>query len=552
MGSTARQPGTDERLPNSLLEAIVAVGSELDLTTVLYRIIEAAVTLVDATYGALGVIGERGQLVQFLTVGIDESERALIGHLPLGLGLLGELIHHPQPLRLPDLADHPSSYGFPPNHPVMTSFLGVPVRVREVVFGNLYLTEKRGGGEFDEEDQSVVVALAAAAGVAVENARLYDAARRRERWLQASTEVTTSLMSGTDPAQALTIVANRARELADATSSFIALPGAKHALLVEVADGDAADHLLGLAVTIEGSPVGRCFSTAETVTVERLDPADPIGAALGGATGPAMLVPLVDSGGVRGVLAVILPMDGVPFGDQSATMLEGFAAQAAVALQLAEARREGERVVLYEDRDRIARDLHDLVIQRLFASGMQLESMVRLLDNEEAVARIHAIVDDLDGTIREIRSAIYALQTPAESRSSSLRAQLLTVADAATGALGFAPSVRFDGPVDTAVPAEVAPHLVAVLVEALSNAARHAQSTRVDVAVRVDATEVQLRVTDNGIGLSPDGRRSGLLNLAERAVSLGGSLKAAAQQAPLGTELLWAAPLVQPRRSSRP
>ena len=546
MGEVDRASEPAQLLSNSLLEAIVAVGSELDLTAVLYRIIEAAVTLVDASYGALGVIGQPGHLVQFLTVGIDDRTSATIGHLPAGHGILGVLMTDPEPLRLADLTQHPASYGFPANHPSMATFLGVPIRVRGEVFGNLYLTEKHGGAEFDDEDERVVIALAAAAGVAVENARLYDEARRRERWLQASTEVTTSLMSGTDPAMALPIVALRARELAEASSSFIALPGAEHALVVEVADGDAAAELLGLAVSMQGSLPGRCFRSAEAITVASLDREDPIGLALGGPGGPVMLVPLVDSSGVRGVLAVIRPAGGMPFSDPATQMLEGFAAQAAVALQLAEARREGERVVLYEDRDRIARDLHDLVIQRLFASGMQLESMTRLLDNEEAVTRVRHVVDELDLTIREIRSAIYALQTPDAAKGRSLRSQLLDVADSATSSLGFAPSVRFDGPVDTAVPSEVAPHLVAVLVEALSNAARHAEAHRVEVAIRVDASEVQLRVSDDGIGITPYGRRSGLLNLAERALALGGSLNAVAHPASTGTELVWTAPIAQP------
>ncbi len=527
---------------HNLLEAIVAVGSELDLNAVLYRIIEAAVALVDATYGALGVIGEGDRLSQFLTVGIDEETRAGIGALPAGRGILGLLIREPQALRLADLSSHPASFGFPPGHPRMTSFLGVPVRVRDEVFGNLYLTEKRGGGGFDEEDERVVVALATAAGVAVENARLYDDARRREQWLQASAEVTTSLLSGTEPGEALGAVARRAREIAEARTTFIALPTASHSLVIEVSDGSGADQLLGLAVPVEGTVLGRAFSGGEAVTITRLGVDDPLGSALDSTAGPTMLVQLRDSGGVRGILAVVLSAGGTPFGSQAAQTLEVFAGQAAVALQLAEARREGERVHLYEDRDRIARDLHDLVIQRLFASGMQLESTVRLLDSEEAVSRVRAVVEELDTTIREIRSAIYALQTPSRGGAGTLRGHLLEAADFASAGLGFAPSIRFEGPVDALVAPSLAPDLVAVLVEGLSNVARHAKAEHVEVVVAADQAEVSLRIRDDGLGLPPEGRRSGLANLAERAARHGGSFEAGAGPSG-GTEIRWRVPL---------
>jgi signal transduction histidine kinase len=537
-----RQILTARDRSHSLLEAIVAVGSELDLNAVLYRIIEAAVTLVDATYGALGVIGEGERLSQFLTVGIDDEERARIGALPAGRGILGLLIREPHPVRLAHLSDHPASFGFPPGHPRMSSFLGVPVRVREEVFGNLYLTQKRGGGEFDEEDERVVVALATAAGVAVENARLYDDARRRERWLQASAEVTTSLLSGSEPGVALGAVARRAREITEAQTTFIALPTASHSLVIEVSDGQGAGRLQGLAVAVEGTALGRAFGGTDALTIARLEIDDPVGAALEQSTGPTILAQLRDSGGVRGILAVVMAAGGTPFTSQVAQTLEVFAGHAAVALQLAEARREGERVHLYEDRDRIARDLHDLVIQRLFASGMQLESTVRLLDNEEAVTRVRAVVDELDTTIREIRTAIYALQTPSRDGRSTLRGHLLEAADFASAGLGFAPSVRFQGPVDALVPANLAPDLVAVLTEGLSNVARHAQAGHAEITVSVNSAEVSLRIRDDGVGLAPQGRRSGLANLAERAARHGGSFVAAAVPAG-GTEICWQVPL---------
>jgi signal transduction histidine kinase len=528
---------------HALLEAIIAVGSELDLSAVLRHIVEAAVALVDAEYGALGVIGDN-RLSQFLTVGVDEETHRLIGDLPSGRGILGLLIRDQQPVRLTDLSQHEASVGFPANHPPMSSFLGVPIRVRDEVFGNLYLTEKRGGDAFDEEDERVVVALAAAAGVAVENARLYDDARRRERWLQASTEVTTTLLSGTDSSDALAVVARRAREVAEAQLAAIALPSSPDDLRVQVADGRDSARLVGLTLPISGSFAGTAFTSTEPITVTELGDSDPLGKALGrGPIGRALFVPLGGGERVRGVLCIVMPVAAQPFTGQGPQMLAGFAAQAAVALELAEARQDAERVILFEDRDRIARDLHDLVIQRLFASGMQLESSTRLIANEEAVTRVRAVVDELDVTIREIRSAIYSLQPPSREASPGLRGRLLEITRSAAEVLGFLPSLRFDGAVDTRVPDAAAEHLVAVLREALSNVTRHAHARRVEVIVEATLTEVILTVRDNGVGLPETGRRSGLTNLAERAAALGGSFTAERCAGGTGTELVWRAPL---------
>ena len=520
---------------SSLLEAVLAVGSDLDLQTVLRRITEAASNLVDAKYAALGVIGDDGQLSQFITVGIDDELHARIGSLPRGKGILGLLIRDPHPLRLDDLGQDPATSGFPPHHPPMTTFLGVPIRVRDEVFGNLYLTEKRGGGSFDEEDESVVLALAAAAGVAIENARLYDAARRREGWLRASAEISSSLLGERDPDDVLQLVARRARELAHANTSFVALPVGEDHLLVEVADGEGAAELLGTRLSRTSSPSGKVLQDGEPQLLVGVHAQDVLAAS---PIGSALLVPLAS----RGVL-VVTTVDGAPslqpavVGEMSA-----FAAQAAVGLEIAQRRRDAQRLVVFEDRDRIARDLHDLVIQRLFATGMQLESAARLIERPEAATRVRRAVDDLDTTIREIRSTIYALQNEPTSSRPSLRSRLFDVIDAGTEQLGFAPAVRLAGLVDTAVPPELGEHLQAVLREALSNAARHAGATRVEVVLEV-ADSVQLVVRDDGRGL-PEGdlRRSGLGNLADRAALAGGTFTAT-RRPEGGTELVWAAPL---------
>jgi len=527
---------------HGLLEAIVAIGSGLDLQVVLHRIVEAAVALVDATYGALGVIGEPDRLSQFLTVGVDRETHARIGALPRGHGILGLLIREPHPIRLADLSAHPASVGFPAHHPPMTSFLGVPVRVRNEVFGNLYLTEKRGGGEFTEEDERIVVALATAAGVAIENARLYDEARRRERWLAASGAVMTRLLSGTDPDEVLALVAAQAREITESDVAIIAMPADAAGLLVEVADGVGAQTLRGLTLPVPGSLSGLVFGSAEPLVVEALAADDPLAVRLASLVrlGPAVVVPLGAAGAVRGVLKMARHAGGMRFSEPELRMLESFAGQATVALELAERRRDAERLLVFADRDRIARDLHDLVIQRLFASGMQLESVVRLITNDDAVARVLRVVDELDGTIREIRTTIYALQTPADPEGPGMRTRLLAVTDQAAETLGFAPSLQFTGPVD-ASPAELAEQAAAVLAEGLSNVARHAEASAVQIRAEVDAESFTLRVTDNGVGLPADGRRSGLTNMAERARSLGGTFTAEAPPSG-GTELVWTVP----------
>ena len=252
---------------HGLLDAVLAVGTGLDLQTVLHRIVEAAVQLVDARYGALGVIDHGRLLSQFLTVGIDEETAAQIGSLPRGGGILGLLIDDPRPLRLHDLGEHRAAFGFPAHHPPMRSFLGVPIRVRDEVFGNLYLTEKVGGADFDDEDERVVLALATAAGVAIENARLYDEVRHRERWLQASAEVTTALLSGAETEDVLHLVAARARDLAEADFAAIVLP-LGDSLVIEVANGAAAERVTGKRIDPQASLIGDAFRGGSTVAID--------------------------------------------------------------------------------------------------------------------------------------------------------------------------------------------------------------------------------------------------------------------------------------------
>ena len=290
---------------HSLLEAVVAVGSNLELDLVLRQIIDAAVSLVDARYGALGVIGDAGQLAEFVTFGLDEDQIAAIDHWPEARGLLGELITNPQPLRLADMSAHPRSYGFPAGHPPMKTFLGVPVRIRDEVFGNLYLTEKRDGAEFDEEDEAVVTALAAAAGVAIENARLYDEARRQQAWLRATADTTQRLLSGAEPGEVLALMTQQAREICGADLVVLALPaGSGRHLVIEHAAGDGSDEAIGIVLPVDGSVSGIVLDSGKPLVIpdfaadNRAAPAAREHLHLG----PAVVVPLGAPGNVRGIL----------------------------------------------------------------------------------------------------------------------------------------------------------------------------------------------------------------------------------------------------------
>ncbi|MFC4585131.1 sensor histidine kinase [Sphaerisporangium corydalis] len=531
---------------HALLDAVVSVGSDLDLETVLRRIVETATTLVDATYGAVGLIGEGNTLIRFVPVGLSEEEIARIEHWPHGLGLLGLLIKEPRALRLHRIAEHPESYGFPPGHPPMGSFLGVPIRVRDEVFGNLYLTEKRGGGDFEEDDEAIVVALATAAGVAIENARMYEETRRREAWLQASSDVTTSLLSGAGSHEVLTLMARRAREMAEADVAVVLLPSdGGEKLRVTIADGVAADQVGAVEVVVAGSLSGRAFTGGEPVAVTDLAGTE-IPAVISDEleVGPAVAVPLGAAGAVRGVLALGKRSGRIPFSRSHVRMLHSFAGQASIALELAEAREDAERLGLLEDRDRIAKDLHDVVVQRLFAVALTLMSAVRLVDHPEASSRLRHAVDELDGTIRQIRSTIFALQAPRDGTAPGLRGQITGLVEGARGHLGFMPGLRMEGPLDNGVPPEPAENLLAVLRETLSNVVRHARASKAGVMVEAADGWLTLAVEDDGAGLPPDGRRSGLRNLADRALRLGGTFTA--ENAPTGgTRVTWRVPLDQ-------
>jgi signal transduction histidine kinase len=537
-----------------LLDAVVTVASDLSLPDVLRRIVTSSVTLVGAQYGALGVLAEgREYLSDFLHVGIDDVERERIGDLPTGKGVLGQLIRHPEPLRLHDIAEHPRSYGFPPGHPPMRTFLGVPIRVRGEVFGNLYLTDKHGGSDFTAEDQEIVVALAAAAGIAIENARLYVTTRQRELWLRASTEITHALLSGRGTREVLVLIAQQAREITGGTVGGIALADEDNTeLALEVVDGELAHELEGRTIPFEGTLMSKVATADQAVPVANADPPqwlgadavhDPLRLDL---LGPMLLVPLRTGEHLTGVLIIAREQGHQSFGDVDRQMAMTFAAQAALALEFARAQEDRQRLAVYQDRDRIARDLHDLVIQRLFATALGLQGLSRQVSKPAVGERLSGYVNDLDQTIRDIRRSIFSLQDiPDDPGPDRLRAQLLRTVQDATEMLGFEPRLTFDGPLDSAVPDAIADDLLATLRESLSNVARHADATEVRVAVSVDqrGTAVELHVTDNGRGIDTEAPRgNGLSNVAGRAGTWGGTCTVLPAPG-RGTSLRWTAPL---------
>lgn len=515
---TARE--SQERMA-SLLDAVVAVSSNLDLADVLHRIVVSACELVDATYGALGVLGPSGEeLIEFVTHGLTDDERAAIGPLPRGHGLLGLIITSPQPQRVPDIGQHTTSYGFPPNHPPMTSFLGAPVRIRDEVFGNLYLTDKRHAKEFSPDDEAILVALAAAAGVAIENARLYDRTRGEQLWSDVAGRATQGLLAGEAPEAVLAEVVDRVAELTEASSCFVTLTqGTEHEVVASTPTGPAV-----------GTSVGELGLRAAMLAEDTSQYVDEAGA-----TSTRSTVPLVLGEAPLGLIVVDWNAE-----ERASHLheLSVFAQRLTVSLVAATAQNEKARAELYEDRDRIARDMHDHVIQRLFATGMSLQSVARLSD-KNVRPRLERAVDDLDAAIKDIRHTIFALHRPPGARE--LASEITAVCRDASVTLGFPPDLRLVGRMNE-LPEQLETDVLAVLREGLSNVARHADASSVEVSVDANAGVV-VTVADDGRGLDPHrSRSSGLENLARRAEQRGGTMLLESNE-PSGTRLVWSVPL---------
>lgn len=541
--------GIEDKL-HRLLDAVMSVAGELSLPDTLRRITELAAELSGARFAALGVLGTDCDLVEFITVGLDDAQRRLIGDLPSGKGILGLLIRYPEPIRLPDLRSHPASFGFPENHPPMGTFLGVPIRVRTEIFGNLYLTEKQDGGEFTEQDEDLVVALAAAAGIAIENARLYAETRRRERWLQASAEVTGQLLRGAAAEQTFQVVVDKAGEISESDAAFLLLAGANGDLVVQAAFGPGAEVFVGHSYAMTEAPPtpglvdGRARPFDAGHQVLRPTGVTSPEVVFGG---PGLLVPLAAGGRVLGVLTVVRVAGAPAVPDNQVSLVQAFAGHAALVVEFGRASEDRQRLAVYQDRDRIARDLHDLIIQRLFATGMGLQATMARVEDPSLHNKLSSYVDDLDATIHDVRKTIFSLQET-DDRPSGLRGEVLRTVEGISAVLGHDPHLSMRGPLDSAVPDGLRPDLLAVLNEALTNVARHAraQHTEVEVTVDMQARSVALVVADDGIGPGPgDAPGQGTANMPARAAKLGGtwSLLPGAEG---GTVMTWCVPLDPP------
>lgn len=530
---------------HSLLDAVVAVSSDLDLSHVLSRIVRSACQLVDARYGALGVLAPEGErLVEFITDGVSDEERQRIGSPPHGRGVLGMLIHDPRPQRLRDISAHPDSYGFPPNHPAMRSFLGAPVSIRGEVFGNLYMAEKRGAEEFTADDEAVLVALAAAAGVAIENARLYERAGRQRALADLTAELTQHLLEGGETDQALQLMADRSAELADAELAVVALFD-NGGLTVRAVGGpstdcaDAAGHPLHPGrwadIVAEREPIllmtrPEESPTPEALAIRRLGADSP--------DGPTAIVAIAVGEAQLGVLGVAWDVEQDVVAASAVEQLSALGRAAALALEAASAQRDRGRMELLEDRDRIARDMHDHVIQRLFATGLSLQTATRMASDPRVLHRLEGAVDELDDAIKDIRTTIFALHRP--TRGPGLAAEITEVVTQTSTSLGFTPVLTLDGEL-AGLPASIESEVLAVVREALANVVRHSRARSCQVRVHV-GRELSVRVDDDGVGLPDGSRRSGLANLARRAERLGGRLTVSGRD-PAGVTLLWLVPL---------
>jgi signal transduction histidine kinase len=531
---------TQERV-QGLLDAFLSISTGLNLDVTLRRIVEAATELVDARYGALGVLGPDGSLAAFVHVGVDEELAARLGHLPEGKGVLGELTAEPRALRLDDLRQHPSSTGFPPGHPAMGSFLGVPIRSRGEVFGNLYLTSKR-DGMFSSEDEAVLTALAGAAGIAIANARLFEAAEAQRSWLAAVTDVRTALLQGLPPQEVLDLVVERVTKLTDADATILALgpKGTDGSYEVRAQTGADLGRLTGVGLGEDAGTVLEAVAVAGTVVALDMTGMAGDGPDAPAGWGPCLAVPLRSTVGGASVIIALRRAGATPFEATLAALISSFADETALALDLAARQQVARRLDVFEDRDRIARDLHDHVIQRVFAAGLSLQSVLPRIVDPEAAGRVRSAVDQLDETVRDIRTTIFDLHTTADERDGSLRRRLLDIVTQTSGA-DLHTTVRMSGAVDSLVTGELAADTEAVVREGVSNAVRHARAASVTVTLDV-ADDVVVQVVDDGTGIDTGAPRSGLRNLAERARLRGGGFMVV-RLPEGGTRLRWHAPL---------
>ncbi|MDO5626950.1 MAG: GAF domain-containing sensor histidine kinase [Mobilicoccus sp.] len=529
----------------ALLDAVVAISSDLDLSVVLSQVVDSARTLLGARYGALGVVDPSGsRVIEFVHHGFDEETVHAIGAPPQGRGVLGVLLERPEVVRIDDIGRHPDAVGFPENHPPMTTFIGAPVRVRDTIFGNLYLSEKLDEGSFTEDDEAVLTALAAAAGIAIENAQLYRQSRLAEEWAGAGAELTQTLLEGRNERSAVARMVKRARDLGRAELCAFLVRDDEG---VHVQAVDADSKAIGIRGQMLDDHRWSLILASRTPVMLRTEPGDVGGGELSGQlrlpagldrASTTMVVPVAVGETDVGLLVLSWGVVAPAELDETLHLVTTFADRMGLAIEAARAQRVRSRAVLLEDRDRIARDMHDHVIQRLFAAGLTLQAVSRHTEGKVA-ARIDTVVDELDLAVKDIRSAIFELHHGFPQ--GGLGPELEAVVERATVAFGFVPDMNFEGRLAD-LPEQLVPDVVAVVREALANVARHARATDARVQVSRGEDELVVTIVDNGVGLRDTSDRSGLDNLAERAERHGGTFEATSTE-PSGTRLRWAVPL---------
>ena len=521
---------TQERT-RALVEAGIALSSELSLEAVLQKLVETAATLTGARYAALGVLDAAGRRVErFLTVGVDEETYAAIGELPSGRGILGILIRDAAPLRLHDLSEDPRSVGFPPGHPVMRSFLGVPVALRGVAYGNLYLTEKEGGADFTQEDEDAVVMLASQAAVAIENARLYESATRWSRQLESMNEVMNVLVTEFDLGKLLQLIVGRLHELIGARAVTIALPHGESAR-IEAAAGEVTDEHIGMVLP-KRSKTMRILERRRSERVDSVldDPEVDQESARRLEMNTALYVPIIVRDEAIGVIGAHDKLGPDPrFSHEDLRLAETFAARAAVAIDLSRrvARDALHRVVGAQEleRRRLARELHDETGQALTSILLALRSIEEAPSDEEMRSAVREVRDLVRSTLQDVRQLAVELR-PKALDDFGLVAALERLTESFVEQTGIA--VEFQ----TALPegrlqAEAETALYRIVQESLTNIVKHARASRVSVVLTRKDDSVSVIVEDDGVGFEPGRAREGglgLVGMRERVGLLGGRL----------------------------
>ena len=547
------QGAETSRIGAARVERLLEVGrslvAELHLPNVLDRVLEVAREITGSRYAALGILDEeKRELEQFLTVGIDDEQRSRIGSLPRGHGVLGLLIRDPRPLRLDDVGSHPDSYGFPPDHPPMKTFLGVPVLIRGEAWGNLYLTDKQ-GGPFTEEDEEALLVLADWAAIAIDNARLYEGVQRRRgeleravRGLEATTEIARALAGETELERVLELVVKRGRALVEATAVVIMLIEGEE-LVVEATAGDIAPSD-GARLPIAGSLSGEVVLTGRPERIDDVQARLKVRAAVMADASSALLVPLVFRGMAHGVLAAFDRRGGPEFTAEDERLMAGFAASAAAAVATAKSVAEDRLRLSIEaseqERKRWARELHDDTLQGLAGLGVMLGSALRSGSEEGTQKGVEGAIEQIREEADKLRALIAELR-PAALDEIGLRAAVegLVERTASTQGLDITAEIALSS--DAVGAARLAPDVEStayrIVQEGLTNVAKHAEAAKAEIEIAEADGRLEVAVRDDGRGFEPTAPRTGfgLTGMRERVEMLGGTLAVESSPAGLGT-----------------